>query len=256
MSMDGARYLLLVLLRVLLRVLLILLLAACGDRTADVAPRVEAQPPVTTLARVGAPPAAIPGALIMPAAFRSACLVGDPLAGTPWSIAQVDRGLAPLMIETIETLPTRDSARLAARVARAVDVLPSDTALADFRGLPVVVRAAWRVAARPGDTIVAALVVRRLPMESNPLEELFFLVAEPGQRQGVREPLIEAWVTREVAPEEMVVVRELLAAFISGEVIMLVVAHESADGVRTELLSRRSGTWRVDWTGPLPTCAP
>ena len=242
--MRGARYLPLV------------LLAACGDRTADVKPRSETPPPPATSARGGATLETIPRASNRPVAFLSACLAGDPVAGTPWSLVHVDGALTAIMLETIEELPTRDSARLAARVARTVDVLPSDTALADFRGLPVVVRAAWRFAAAPGDTVVAALVARRLPMESNPLEEIFFLVAEPGQRQGVREPLVEAWVTREVAPEEMVAVRELLAAFASGDVITVVVAHERADGVRMELLSRRSGQWRVDWTGPLPSCAP
>lgn len=232
------------------------LLTACGDRAADVKPRLEAPPSAASPAGGGATPAATPGAVRMPVAFLSACLAGDPDAGTPWSIAQVDSALTAFTLESIEALPTRDSARLAARVARTVDVLPSDSRLADFRGLPVSVRAAWRFAAAPGDTIVAALVARRLPMESNPLEEIFFLVAVPGHRQGVREPLVEAWVTREVAPEETVAVRELLAAFSSGDVITLVLGHETADGVRTELLSRRVGIWRVDWTGPLPTCAP
>lgn len=238
------------------RSLSLILLTACGERAAEVKPRLEERPPEATAARGGATRAVASSAVSMPDAFLTACLAGDPVAGIPWSIARVDSALTAFTLESIEALPTRDSARLAARITRTVDVLPSDTTLADFRGLPVVVRAAWRFAAVPGDTIVAALVARRLPMESSPLEELFFLVAVPGQRQGVREPLIEAWVTREVAPEETVAVRELLAAFASGDAITLVVGSETADGVHTELLSRRSGTWRVDWTGPLPTCAP
>lgn len=236
--------------------LTLVLLTACGDPAADVKPRLEARPPAEAPTGGDAKPAVAPSAVMRPVAFASACLAGDPVAGSPWSIAHVDSALTALTLESIEALPTRDSARLAARVARTVDVLPSDTTLADFRGLPVAVRAAWRFAAAPGDTVVAALVARRLPMESNPLEELFFLVAVPGQRQGVREPLIEAWVTREVALEEAVAVRELLAAFAAGDVITLVLGHETADGVRTELLSRRAGRWGVDWSGPLPTCAP
>lgn len=235
---------------------LLLVLAACGDRDVDRTPRTDALPLVADGTRAGAASLSTPLADLAPTAFGSACVAGDPVAGEPWAIGKVDAALSPLTLETIETLSSRDSARLAARVARAVDVLPSDTTLADFRGLPVVVRAAWRFAPAPGDTVVAALVARRLPMESNPLEELFFVVAAPGQRQGVREPLVEAWVVREAAPEETIAVRELVAAFAIADTIILVLARETDDGVRTELLSRRGGAWRLDWTGPLPVCAP
>ncbi len=235
---------------------LLSILAACGDRDIDRIPRTDPLPRIADGARRGAASLSPPLADLVPTAFVSACMAGDPVAGDPWALGEVDAALTPLTLETIEALSSRDSARLAARVARAVDVLPSDTTLADFRGLPVVVRAAWRVIPASGDTVVAALVARRLPMESNPLEELYFLVAAPGQRQGVREPLVEAWVVREAAPEETIAVRELVAAFAIADTILLVLARETDDGVRTELLSRRGGVWRLDWTGPLPSCAP
>lgn len=233
------------------------LLVACGDgRTGEQTARaipVAESPPV---ARQAAPPAALADTKAVPIAIASACIDAAPAPGAPWILRQPDGALAPLPLVTIESLASRDSAGLAARIARAVDVLPSDTTVADFRGLPVAVRAAWRFAPAPGDTVVVALVARRLPMESNPLEELFFLVASPGQRQGVRDPLVGGWVVREVATEESIAVRELLAAYGSGDTLTLVIAHDAGAGVRVELLSRRASKWDLEWSGPLPYCIP
>lgn len=233
------------------------LLVACGDgRTGEQTGRaipVAESPPV---ARQAAPPAALADTRAVPVALASACIDEALALGAPWILRQTDAALAPLALVTIESLASRDSGGLAARIARAVDVLPSDTSEADFRGLPVAVRAAWRLVPQPGDTIVVALVARRLPMESNPLEELFFLVASPGQRQGVRDPLVGGWVVREVATEESIAVRELLAAYGSGDALSLVIAHDAGAGVRVELLSRRASKWEVEWSGPLPPCTP
>lgn len=238
------------------------LLVACGDRTGErvarAIPVAESLAVASDVVRSAEPTETG----VVPVALATACIDADPAVGAPWTLRQVGGSfaplapLAPLALEAIESLASRDSAGLAARIARAVDVLPSDTTEADFRGLPVAVRAAWRFSPAPGDTIVVALVARRLPMESNPLEELFFLVAAPGQRQGVRDPLVEGWVVREVATEESIAVRELLAAYSARDALALVIAHDAGAGVRVELLSRRASKWSVEWSGPLPFCTP
>lgn len=235
---------------------LLFVFVACGDSTGEQAARVIPAAEALAVARDVVPMAEPPEPRAVPAALASSCIDAEPAVGAPWTLRQADGSLEPIALVAIETLASRDSAGLAARISRAVDVLPSDTSVADFRGLPVSVRAAWRFAPAPGDTVVVALVARRLPMESNPLEELFFLVAAPGQRQGVRHPLVEGWVVREVATEESVAVRELLAAYRAGDTISLVVAHDAGAGVRAELLSRRASKWSVEWSGPLPTCTP
>jgi len=233
------------------------LLLACGDGTGgEQAARAIPAADSPSVALDAAPPAALADVQAVPFVLASACIDADPALGTPWTLRQVDALLAPLALVTIESLASRDSAGLAARIARAVDVLPSDTSVADFRGLPVVVRAAWRLAPAPGDTVVVALVARRLPIESNPLEELFFLVASPGRRQGVRDPLVEGWIVREVGTEESITVRELVAAYGSADALSLVIAHDDGAGVRAELLSRRASGWSVEWNGPLPSCSP
>lgn len=183
-----------------------------------------------------------------------ACIAGDPGEGVPWRLDSV--ALGGVAIERIETLVPRDSARLAARIARMVDVIPSDTSVADFRGLPVTVHAAWRLAVADGDTVVVALVARRVPIESEPLEELFTIIAAPGQRQGVSDPLVEGWFVRDVGPEEVLVARELIGAYPRPSALVLAFAEDAERSVRTALVERRAGQWRAGWSGSLPSCSP
>lgn len=187
-----------------------------------------------------------------PAEIASACLRGDPVEGAHWSLEGGDVALLPFA--RIENLASRDSARLAARISAAVDVLPSDSSVADFRGLPVAVRAAWILVPAVGDSVVIALVARRVPIESAPLEELFSIIAAPGQRQGVRDPLLGGWVARDVGREEELPARELVSAFLTGDDLTLVLAHDAVSGSRAEMVVRRDGRWRTAWVGPLPSC--
>jgi hypothetical protein len=229
------------------------LVLACGDASPDSASRSVRSPGRTPAlapdsASIAAPLAGSPTEL------ASACLRGDPVEGAHWSL---DGVAAPLLtLVRIEGLASRDSARLAARISAAVDVLPSDTSVADFRGLPVSVRAAWIVAVADGDSVVVALVARRIPIESAPLEELFAIIAAPGQRQGVRDPLIGGWIAREVGREEDLPARELVGAFRTGDALALVLAHDASIGSRAELVARRGGRWRTEWSGPISACGP
>lgn len=225
---------------------------ACGER----APAGDADPEVVRgSASVITQDATGPDSarVAVPELLVRACIAGDPAEGVPWRLDSVARG--DVAIEGIETLAPRDSASLAARIARMVDVIPSDTSVADFRGLPVTVRAAWRLAPADGDTVVVALVARRVPIESEPLEELFTIIAAPGQRQGVRDPLVEGWFVREVGPEELLVARELVGAYLRASELVLAFAEDAERSVRAALVERRAGRWRAGWTGSLPSCS-
>ncbi len=227
------------------------LVLACGDASPE-----SASPSVRS---PGSSPALAPDSAGIaaplagsPTELASACLRGDPVEGAHWSL---DGVAAPLLtFVRIEGLASRDSARLAARISAAVDVLPSDTSVADFRGLPVSVRAAWILAPGDGDSVVVALVARRIPIESAPLEELFAIIAAPGQRQGVRDPLIGGWIARDVGREEELPARELVGAYHAGEGLSLVLAHDSATGSRAEVVVRHDGGWRTAWSGPITAC--
>lgn len=229
------------------------LLVACGEGTVEESPRSNRGD--ASVARTTDSTLADPAGPTMPATFATACLRGDPAEGRPWRIEGVDSTFSLVPTVTLADLTPGDSARLAARIARAVDVLPNDTTVADFRGLPVAVRVAWRLVPAEGDTVIAAVASRRLPIESAPLEESVFLVAVPGVRQGVRAPLLDRWVLRDVALEESMASRELVVAYAGPEdELTLAIVHDADAGVRAELLMRRAGAWRIEWSGPLPGC--
>jgi len=81
------------------------------------------------------------------------------------------------VIDSIEGLPTADSAKLAADIARIASALPGDTS-AVFRGLPFVVNKAWRAQLPNGQTLLASVVVRNVNQEANPRQERILLIAE------------------------------------------------------------------------------
>ncbi len=237
--------------------LVIALLAACDARTESPTPGASAPGP-----RTGAVPAReTPDSAAtssLPAPLDGACLRGDAAIGTAFALEGAPGLGLPLPRLALGAMEARDSARLVARLARTVDALPSataDTAETDFRGLPVVVLAAWRVLPATDDTIVVALVARRLPIESAPLQELHFLITEPDPQPGLRGALGVRWATREVDHEESVVARELVQVTQRGDTVVLVVAHEAHEGIAAELVERVGRRWRLAWRGRLSPCS-
>lgn len=185
-----------------------------------------------------------------------ACLRGDPAQGVPWRIEHASDSAQALELVPLATLPPRDSARIAARVARAADVLPADTSIADFRGLPVAVRDAWVLVPAPGDTIVIAVVARRQPMESAPLEEHLAVITTPDTLAGTRRPLTARWVARSVGTEEQLETHDPLVAFRAADgTLRLLFVEESAVLPQVEMVARdAAGRWVPRWSGPLAPC--
>lgn len=218
-------------------------------RETDATAAVTDSDAVTTTFSTDAPPDAARPIL------AEACVRGDPASGVPWVIERAEPGLLTIAAEAISSLSTRDSARIVARLASTADGLPGDTTLADFRGLPVVVRDGHRLVPATGDTILVAFVARRLPMESSPLEEEFTLVAVPGARQGVRDPVIAQWYVRQVGREESLEQRELVLSLRRpADGVSLLFVHEGGDGLVLELLTRAAGAWSLEWRGPMMRC--
>ena len=194
----------------------------------------------------------VAGTVVEGAILGGMCLRGDPLRGEPWIVDNIADSLSSLSLEQLHTLDSRDSARLAARLARTADGIPGDTMVADFRGLPIVIRDAWLLVPAEGDTTYIAIAARRLPMESTPLEEQMTLLATPEARSGIRDALATAWFARSAGMEDSLETRDPVLAFTSPDsALRLLMLRESGLGPRAELLVRMDGRWRRQWMGAL-----
>lgn len=201
-------------------------------------------------------PAADSQPLLVGSPFASAaCASAGTIDGAPITVRGVDSTWAVLALERLDQLAPRDSARMAARLARLGGSLATDTTVADFRGLPIAVRSAWRVVPIEGDTVLAAILVRRIPIESDPMEEIFTVLASPEARPGLRDGLRAEWVQRDVGREDAVVFREVVALWrIPGDTVAVLFAHDEDRGVVGQLLSRSSRAWATRWDGVFPEC--
>ncbi len=187
--------------------------------------------------------------------FGDLCVGGDPTVGERWAVDQVPDSLQPFPLEHLVSLAPRDSSRLAIRLARTADGIPGDTLVADFRGLPVVIRDAWRLVPAVGDTVYVAIASRRLPMESSPLEEQLTLIARPDSIGPTRDALATAWFARSAGAEDSLETRDPVLAYRTptGELHLLMVREADREPV-LESLVREGNRWRRHWIGAASRC--
>src|SRR5579871_3538617 len=96
-------------------------------------------------------------------AFRRSALItlADSRAQpNSWSLALAPGTAAPFGIDGVSELSPRDSAAMVALISRLVSGLPEDSSSTPFRGLPIVVRDAWRFQL-PDSTKVAVAIAMR-----------------------------------------------------------------------------------------------
>jgi hypothetical protein len=191
--------------------------------------------------------------------MRSAKLI--PGRGVPdapdWSLALAPTVAIPVALTGIGDLQPRDSASLAARVSALVSALPEDSASTPFRGLPIVVRDAWRFQV-PGDSasVVVAVASRTLNVESNPLSEVVTVVAEPDASAGAPE-----WratlVQRDAGAEDRVEGTDLLAALqLRNGHVAVALMNESDTGNQIEIIERTGpASWRRRWSTVAFSCS-
>ena len=170
-----------------------------------------------------------------------------------WTVA-FQRGVAsPIVLRPIESLPSADSARLAAQVTRLAALLPNDTSRA-FRGLPFVIRAAHRFTPSSGFEAVVAEVLRRVNVEANPREETLLVIAERDAPTGEWHVVY----SERASGDELHVQRATpLAAVTLGpqRLPTVVIERTGADWVTYALLQRsRDGVWRESWESAQSGC--
>ena len=173
----------------------------------------------------------------------------------PWSIGFVGATVQPVRLDSIESMTSADSARLAAEATRLASTLPNSGG-DRLVGLPFSVTSLWRFRAAPGVEGVAANLVRRVNQEARPFEERTLIVAErDSSRRDDRFTL--AYYDRAQGNEETVESREVLAVarMSPNTQPMIVVARDFGDGLAYAIVERDpSGRWREKWRSGRGRC--
>jgi len=171
-----------------------------------------------------------------------------------WTVAFLKGRAKALPLDSIETMPHADSAKLAADITRLVSTVPNDTART-FRGIPFSVRTAYRFTPAPGVEAVVADVVRKLNQEANPLEEHTLIVGE--RPAGSNAPYRLAYREVTAGSDETLESSDVLAAVAIGSPphVDLVLARDGYESNAYALLERQpDGKWRLRWTSAHTGC--
>jgi hypothetical protein len=174
------------------------------------------------------------------------------IAPEPWRIGFVKGTVAPLPLDSLETMKSADSVLVTAELARMSSaVVEGDDPV--FQGLPFTVRKAYRFTV--GQTMVlAGDIVRKINEEANPREEHLLLVAERPSTGGSYVPVYQ---NRVAGKEDEVRTTEILGAvrFVKTKRPALVIALDYEDGGRVALLQRMSDReWQITWRSAYTDC--
>ena len=171
----------------------------------------------------------------------------------PWRVGFRQGAAVGLKLDSIESMPSADSSRIAAEIARLVSPL-AEGADSAFRGLPFSVRKAYRFSI-DGTSVLVSDVVRKIAQEANPREEHILLIAE--RPQSGEEKYTVAFHSRVSGSEDVVRTHEILSAvrFVRNARPVIVVAFGYADGGRIALLERTGEKrWKVSWRSAYTGC--
>ena len=177
---------------------------------------------------------------------------GDTGSAQPWNVAFESGHASEPVIDSIEGLPTADSAKLAADIARIASALPGDTS-AVFRGLPFVVNKAWRAQLPNGQTLLASVVVRNVNQEANPRQERILLIAE---RDSATTRFTPRYTDRKVGLEETLETTDPIAIILLGvdRHPTVIIARDAGNGLSYALVERIAGQWQRRWASAYAGC--
>lgn len=165
----------------------------------------------------------------------------------PWSVGLRARTAHVIPMDSIESLPSADSARFAADLARLASALPMPPE-SRFGGLPFVVLTARRFESH-GRQMLAAHLMRRLPQEAAPLEEHTLLIAE---RLAASDRFVAAYHVRSEGTEDTADQFEVLSAIRGDSTTYLLFARDRTARTVYEIIERgASGGWRARWSRTL-----
>lgn len=174
-------------------------------------------------------------------------------AHSNWRVGFSSGRVHAIVLDSIEAMPSADSAALAASLAQMAATLPivSDPT---FRGLPFRVRSAYTFRLDSIDAVIAD-VVRSVNEEANPrLEHLLIIGERPA---GTRGKYNLRYFSRTAGAEESTQATEVLAAVQIGaeKRPAIVVNIEYDDGGKLGLIERTGpDEWRATWKSAYTDC--
>lgn len=170
-----------------------------------------------------------------------------------WRVGFVRGNVRAIPLDSIASLPSADSAMLAASLAQTAATLPvsSDPT---FRKLPFRVQSAYTFRLDSVEVVIAD-IVRTLNEEANPRIEHLLLIGE--RPAGTKGKYAVGYFSRIAGPEETMQATEVLAAVRIGvsKSPAIVVGIDSEEGVQLGLIERTGpGQWRPTWKSAYTTC--
>jgi hypothetical protein len=170
-----------------------------------------------------------------------------------WRVGFVRGNVSPISLDSIASLPSADSAMLAASLAQTAATLPvaSDPT---FRKLPFRVQSAYMFRLDSVEVVIAD-IVRTLNEEANPRIEHLLLIGE--RPIGTKGKYAVGYFSRIAGAEETMQATEVLAAVRIGvsKSPAIVVSVDSEEGIQLGLIERTGpGQWRPTWKSAYTTC--
>jgi hypothetical protein len=204
--------------------------------------------------RIGSPVAALP---LSPGGTKQECyswpVAKLQSARSNWRVGFASGHVYAIMLDSIEAMPSADSAALAASLAQTAATLPF-AADPTFRGLPFRVRSAYTFRLDSVDVVIAD-VVRSVNEEANPRLEHLLLIGERRARAGGKYNL--GYYNRTAGAEESTQATEVLTAVEIGVARRpaIIVNIEYDDGGKFGLIERTgNGQWRAMWKSAYTDC--
>jgi hypothetical protein len=173
----------------------------------------------------------------------------------PWSVGFIGGVVAPLPLDSLESLGRADSAKLVTTAFRLASAIPNDSA-GRFSGLPFSVRGLWRLNIPGSGPAFIATLVRQINQEATPLQERTFLIAERDATSS-DSAFVNAYSDRSYGNEENIETRDVLAAIQLGNARRpaVVISRDFGDSISYGLILRnRAGAWRPQWNSPRRHC--
>ena len=174
-------------------------------------------------------------------------------AHSNWRVGFASGHVRPIVLDSIESMPSADSAGLAVSLAQMAATLPvvSDPT---FKGLLFRVRSAYTFQLDSIDVIIAD-VVRSVNEEANPRVEHILIIGE--RPVGAKGKYNLGYYSRTAGPEESTQATEMLAAVQIGATRRpaIVINIEYDDGGKLGLIERsNSGEWSATWKSAYTDC--